>query len=127
MDTILSMLIALLLLLTGCGKADRIDTDTTLPPESPAATGSQVAVPEAIQEIPNGYFEAAGEQGTLEDLYYDTWESFSYGEKTQPLQKHAVIYLPYGYDESQSYNGFNGDYAGEWQWIRRYCHKRINR
>ena len=112
MNRLLSILISLILLLASCGQAVESDADTTYPTtgteptESAATADSQVAVPDAIQEIPDGYFEAAGEQGTLEDLYYDTWESFSYEEKTQPLQKHAVIYLPYGYDESQSYDVF---------------------
>ena len=120
MNRLLSILLSLILLLASCGQAAEPGTDTDLPSddlppesdvttdslESPAATDSQVAVPEAIQEIPDGYFEAATEQGTLENLYYDTWESFSYEEKTQPLQKHAVIYLPYGYDENEKYDVF---------------------
>ena len=40
------------------------------------------------------------------DLYYDTYESFSYNEKSKPLQKHAVVYLPYGYSKDQKYDVF---------------------
>lgn len=111
MKNILSILLSLILLLAGYGRATGFGGGTDLPPEdlppeSDVTADRTVAVPEAIEEIPDGYFEAAGERGTLEDLYYDTWESFSYEEKTQPLQKHAVIYLPYGYDENEKYDVF---------------------
>lgn len=62
--------------------------------------------PEELEEIPREYFSAAQNQGTLVDLNYSTYESFSYAEKTQTLQKRAVVYLPYGYDENQKYNVF---------------------
>jgi hypothetical protein len=42
--------------------------------------------------------------GTLVDLSYDTWESFSYDDKSTPLTKHAIVYLPYDYDESKPYD-----------------------
>lgn len=61
-------------------------------------------LPTALEEIPETYLMPASEQGTLEDLYYETWESFSYEDRTQPLTKHAVVYLPYGYDADQPYN-----------------------
>lgn len=67
---------------------------------------SPKAFPDKLEEIPRGYFDTAQEQGTLVDLNYTTYESFSYVEKTQTLQKRAVVYLPYGYDENQKYNVF---------------------
>lgn len=62
--------------------------------------------PLELEEIPTEYFNAAQEQGTLVDLNYATYESFSYAEKSQELQKHAVVYLPYGYNERENYNVF---------------------
>mgnify|MGYP001060215647 CR=1 FL=1 len=62
--------------------------------------------PQELEEIPHEYFNAAQEQGTLVDLNYTTYESFSYEEKTQELQKRAVVYLPYGYNEQEKYNVF---------------------
>lgn len=59
--------------------------------------------PEQLAEIPEGYWEEAEQQGTLQDLYYDTYEAFSYEEKGQTLRKHAIVYLPYGYEESERY------------------------
>lgn len=62
--------------------------------------------PSELEEIPTEYLKTAQQQGTLADLNYTTYESFSYDEKTQELQKHAVVYLPYGYNEQEKYNIF---------------------
>lgn len=62
--------------------------------------------PRELEEIPTEYLNAAQNQGTLADLNYTTYESFSYDEKSQELQKHAVVYLPYGYNEQEKYNVF---------------------
>lgn len=58
--------------------------------------------PEKLADIPEEYWQETEQKGTLQDLYYDTYESFSYEEKSQKLQKHAVVYLPYGYDEKKN-------------------------
>lgn len=62
--------------------------------------------PEELKEIPREYFSAAKEQGTLEELFYDTYESMSYEDKTQTLKKRAIVYLPYDYSEENEYNVF---------------------
>ncbi len=62
--------------------------------------------PDELIPIPDGYHNLSDQPGTLENLYYDTWESFSYADKTQPLTKRAVVYLPYGYDEGKQYPVF---------------------
>lgn len=62
------------------------------------------SIPETIEEIPQEYFTEANEPGTLVRLDYQTWESFSYESHNQKLNKTAWVYLPYGYDETQSYN-----------------------
>ncbi len=64
---------------------------------------SSYQFPEELEVVPAGYFSRAQQEGTLVDLYYDTWESFSYEQRFQPLRKRAVVYLPYGYDESKRY------------------------
>lgn len=74
--------------------------------ETPGQTGNVGQIPQELAEIPESYFSPANEQGTLNDLYYDTWESFSYEEKSHPLEKHAVVYLPAGYDEMVQYDVF---------------------
>lgn len=59
-------------------------------------------IPDELAQIPEEYFGAASEQGTVERLEYQTWESMSYGEKTTQLTKTAYVYLPYGYSGSSS-------------------------
>ena len=62
--------------------------------------------PEELKEIPREYFSSAKEQGNLEELYYNTYESMTYAEKTQELKKRAIIYLPHNYSEENKYNVF---------------------
>lgn len=57
-----------------------------------------------IKEIPSNYYNKAKEQGKLEELYYDTYESKTYNEKSKKLNKRAIVYTPYGYDETKKYN-----------------------
>ena len=66
----------------------------------------KVIIPKEIEEIPDEYFKVSDQPGTLTDLYYDTYESFSYKEKSKPLKKRAVVYLPYSYTENQKYDVF---------------------
>jgi hypothetical protein len=82
--------------------------ETTQVAVAEATTGSdsEQSFPQELKIIPEEYFQAAEQQGTLADLYYDTYESFSYNEKSEPLQKHAVVYLPYGYSKDQQYDVF---------------------
>lgn len=61
-------------------------------------------IPAELEYIPDSYQQPAGHPGTLEKLTYDTWESFSYEERSQRLTKEAWVYVPYGYDESKKYN-----------------------
>lgn len=54
-------------------------------------------LPEVLARIPDAYFGTAKEKGTLVNLFYDTYESFTYDRKDRILQKRAVVYLPEGY------------------------------
>ncbi len=66
--------------------------------------GGFAQIPQELAEIPSDYYSEADEQGTLVELHYDTYESFSYEEGTQPLRKRAIVYLSYGYSEEEKYN-----------------------
>ena len=66
----------------------------------------KIDVPQELKEISEDYFSPASQQGTLTELYYDTYESVSYEKKTQRLKKRAIVYLPYGYSEDEKYNVF---------------------
>lgn len=78
---------------------------TEIPAADLTDPGSPV-IPEELKEIPEEYYSAAEDQGTLTELFYDTWESTTYAKKTKKLTKRAIVYLPYGYDESKEYNTF---------------------
>lgn len=54
-------------------------------------------IPDELEYIPDSYTQAAEQQGVLEKLTYDTWESFTYEQYSQKLTKEVWVYLPYGY------------------------------
>lgn len=128
----MTMLIASSLILSAC---DSQTPDTSASSEVSGTESSSLEVessmptnaddtanhfPASLTSIPDSYLTEAEQQGTLQDLYYDTYESFSYNEKSQRLQKHAVVYLPYGYDESKQYPVFylmHGGWSNEYTYL----------
>ena len=52
-------------------------------------------IPSELARIPEEYFTPAQEQGTIERLSYQTYESMSYESRTTQLEKTAYVYLPY--------------------------------
>lgn len=97
---------ALTFLFTGCSgqKAGNDSTEDTT--ERAESSNADHQFPSELAEIPDEYMSEADQQGQLKDLYYDTYESKTYDQKTTKLRKHAVVYLPYGYSEDQQYNVF---------------------
>lgn len=69
-------------------------------------------VPDELEYIPDGYENPATQQGTLNKLTYDTWESFSYEQKSNKITKGAWVYLPYGYTDEEEYNVFYLSHGG---------------
>jgi acetyl esterase/lipase len=65
-----------------------------------------VAVPTDLAPIPPQYYAPTQRQGTLIKLYYDTYESKTYEQKTHQLTKRAIVYFPYGYSDEKQYNAF---------------------
>ena len=57
-----------------------------------------------IQDIIADYYNPSSQPGTLEEFYYDTYESRTYNSKSKKLNKRAIIYLPYGYSSNNKYN-----------------------
>lgn len=100
---IAAMLSLIFMLMAGCSSgSDGNHSNQGGTEEIP--NGGSAQIPQELSEIPSEYFSAADEQGTLVELYYDTYESFSYEEQTRPLRKRAIVYLPYGYSEDENYN-----------------------
>lgn len=107
------LLLAMLFAVSGCGTTARgtssaaAETEEKMETAQPASGGENSAViPTQLEQIPEGYFTSAQQQGTLERLDYETYEAFSYASRTQPLSKTAYVYLPYGYDEKRQYDIF---------------------
>lgn len=100
---IAAMLSLICMIMAGCSSGSEGNLsnqgETGEPPN-----GGFAQIPQELAEIPADYYSEADEQGTLVELDYDTYESFSYEEGTQPLQKRAIVYLPYGYSEEENYN-----------------------
>jgi hypothetical protein len=74
------------------------------------------SIPNELEVIPEEYFNTAIQEGALVELRYNTYESRTYEEKKQPLEKRAIVYLPYGYSEAKKYNVFylmNGGWGNE--------------
>ncbi|MGZ0085179.1 alpha/beta hydrolase-fold protein [Caldibacillus thermoamylovorans] len=90
--------------LSEAAKEDTVITKTQ--DKTGQKTKQNVMIPKEIEKIPDEYFKVSKQPGTLTDLYYHTYESFSYDEKSKPLKKHAVVYLPYGYSKNEKYDVF---------------------
>ncbi|TCD53944.1 hypothetical protein EJ419_05775 [Alloscardovia theropitheci] len=61
-----------------------------------------------LKNIPNSYLAATDssryKSGRLEILDYTTYESFSYeSSNPKPINKRAIVYLPYGYTPEKKY------------------------
>jgi hypothetical protein len=80
-----------------CGSYSDASRSTVKEDRDSPGEVQKVMIPKEIEKIPGRYFDKTNEPGTLTDLHYHTYESFSNNEKSKPLQKHAVVYLPYGY------------------------------
>lgn len=63
-------------------------------------------IPDELAQIPDDFLTPAKEQGTIERLTYQTYESMSYEKRTNQLTKTAYVYLPYGYSGDRKYNVF---------------------
>ena len=78
----------------------RPDTGTTT---RSGGTGTRTLAQE-LEVIPQQFFSAAEEQGTLVELSYGTYESMTYDEASERLTKRAIVYLPFGYDGQGAYD-----------------------
>lgn len=97
-------------LMTACGLKETAaperggqQSETKKEGENPGK-GDETFGMKELEYIPEGYKRPAKQQGKLEKLTYHTWESFTYEDKTQPLEKEAWVYVPYGYDADKKYD-----------------------
>ena len=77
------------------------------------------AVPEQFDSV------VCNQPGTVEEIAYQTK---AYGTDGRDVEKHALVYLPYGYDESQSYNILylmHGTGDDEYYWLRTHEYNKV--
>ena len=113
---LLAVIIAAALLAAGCAKSKATEEKATALADTAAdsaADGNTTSenelirkLPQELASIPAEYFTESEYPGTLTELTYDTYESMTYDQQTQVLHKRAIVYLPYGYTEDNSYNVF---------------------
>ena len=105
----------IMLCVSACGKTDNKEQSSVNNTSNISNTQSanlSGTVPDELEYIPDGYENPATQQGTLNKLTYDTWESFSYEQKSNKITKKAWVYLPYGYTDEEEYNVFYLSHGG---------------
>lgn len=105
----------IMLCVSACGKTDNKEQSSVNNTSNISNTQSanlSGTVPDELDYIPDGYENPATQQGTLNKLTYDTWESFSYEQKSNKITKEAWVYLPYGYTDEEEYNVFYLSHGG---------------
>lgn len=105
----------IMLCVSACGKTDNKEQSSVNNTSNISNTQSanlSGTVPDELEYIPDGYENPATQQGTLNKLTYDTWESFSYEQKFNKITKEAWVYLPYGYTDEEEYNVFYLSHGG---------------
>lgn len=112
---IILALTIIMLCVSACGKTDNKEQSSVNNTSNISNTQSanlSGTVPDELEYIPDGYENPATQQGTLNKLTYDTWESFSYEQKSNKITKEAWVYLPYGYKDEEEYNVFYLSHGG---------------
>lgn len=105
----------IMLCVSACGKTDNKEqssVNNTSNISNIQSANLSGTVPDELEYIPDGYENPATQQGTLNKLTYDTWESFSYEQKSNKITKEAWVYLPYGYTDEEEYNVFYLSHGG---------------
>ena len=112
---IILVLTIIMLCVFACGRTDNKEQSSVNNTSNISSTQSanlSGTVPDELEYIPDGYENPATQQGTLNKLTYDTWESFSYEQKSNKITKEAWVYLPYGYTDEEEYNVFYLSHGG---------------
>ena len=112
---IILVLTIIMLCVFACGKTDNKEQSSVNNTSNISNTQSanlSGTVPDELEYIPDGYENPATQQGTLNKLTYDTWESFSSAQKSNKITKEAWVYLPYGYTDEEEYNVFYLSHGG---------------
>ena len=112
---------ALMTFLAGCGRErENTVSSQSLPKASAdAKTVQEIAQTGNSTPVPTDYFTAADEQGSVVTI---TYNSKDYAGDESDITKTAYVYLPYGYDETDTVTRYDicylmhgwGGHEGEW-------------
>ena len=102
-------------LLSACGSRASAEQGSAVS----AAVAGDIPQTGWTQAVPPAYQAASGQPGTVVPLTYDTLD---YVRDRAPITKTAYVYLPYGYDETDTETRYNilylmhgwGGHAGEY-------------
>ena len=106
------ILYIVLCMVSGCGSINESNESNTSEVNDMESGQLSGTIPTELEYIPENYETPAKQQGTINKLTYETWESFTYEDHSQPLEKNAWVYLPYGYSNDQKYNIFYLSHGG---------------
>lgn len=91
-----------------------------------SAKGVENVARRSVWAVPEQYdAQECDQPGTVEELTYQTK---AYGTDSRDVEKKALVYLPYGYDESQSYNILylmHGTGDDEEYWLRTHPQNKV--
>lgn len=88
------ILYIVLCMVSGCGSINESNESNTSEVNDMESGQLSGTIPTELEYIPENYETPAKQQGTINKLTYETWESFSYEDHSQPLEKNAWVYLP---------------------------------
>lgn len=91
---------------------ENIERNTFMKTENSDKSYENGFIPDELEYIPDGYEVPADQQGSLQKITYNTWDSFTYDQRSQKLTKEAWVYIPYGYDENKKYDVFYLSHGG---------------
>lgn len=138
--TVCLILLIAIMILSGCGnqraepdssleeieatrvqQENEVETETSPKEDQQKNNGSVINISQTgmTQSVPDSYKAVAGRQGSVERLDYD---SLDYVRDSAPTTKTAYVYLPYGYDKSDTETKYDiiylmhgmGGHAGEY-------------
>ena len=103
----------ILLLCVGCGESSNMTDENSEDKEKETLKqNNHNTIPEELEFIPDKYYENTDQQGSLEKLVYQTWDSLTYDEHKTRLIKEAWVYVPYNYSQEKKYNVFYLSHGG---------------
>ncbi|MDO4854159.1 MAG: alpha/beta hydrolase-fold protein [Coriobacteriia bacterium] len=105
-------------------EADENTPQRVSPLEESGSSNDEMAMKDVpLGAVPEGYYDEAEQQGSLESFAYDTRD---YAGSGNAVEREATVYLPYGYEQNDTKTRYNilylqhGAYGDERTWMYEY-------